>query len=100
MAKVACLLSSKVILTSDNPRNEDPSEIINDMRRGVPATEVANVLAITDRKEAIRTAVMLMNNADILVIAGKGHETYQEINGIKSHFDDREIVKEVFKELN
>ncbi len=95
MAKIACNQSNKVILTSDNPRSENPEDILNDMMAGVD--NMKKVLRITDRKEAIRTAVMIAASGDIILIAGKGHETYQEIKGVKHHFDDKEIIKELFK---
>jgi UDP-N-acetylmuramoyl-L-alanyl-D-glutamate--2,6-diaminopimelate ligase len=98
MGKVASRLSDKVILTSDNPRNEDPETIIKEMMEGVEPMHFKKVLKITDRKEAIRTAVMLSKPKDIILIAGKGHETYQEINGVKHPFDDRVILSEVFKQ--
>lgn len=97
MAKISAELSDKVILTSDNPRSEDPNQIIEDMRAGVPANLLRKVLAISDRKEAIRTACMLAQKNDIVLVAGKGHEDYQEINGVKHHFDDKEVIKEIFK---
>ena len=97
MAEVACRLSDRVILTSDNPRSEEPAAIIEDMRKGVPAGEEDKVLAITDRLEAIRTALALARRGDIVLVAGKGHEDYQEIKGVKHHFDDKEVIKEVFK---
>jgi UDP-N-acetylmuramoyl-L-alanyl-D-glutamate--2,6-diaminopimelate ligase len=96
MGKVASKLSDKVILTSDNPRNENPEEIISEMMAGVEPMNYKKVLKITDRKEAIRTAVMLSKPKDIILIAGKGHETYQEINGVKHPFDDRVILNEIF----
>ncbi len=97
MAKIAATLSDKVILTSDNPRTEEPALIIEDMKVGVLPMDTKKVLAITDRKEAIKTAIMLAQPKDIILIAGKGHENYQEINGVKHHFDDREVVREIFK---
>ena len=97
MARLALKHSQKVILTSDNPRTEDPEAILKDMRKGVEPDEESKVLSITDRKEAIRTACMLAKEGDIILVAGKGHETYQEVNGIRHHFDDREIIKDVFK---
>ncbi len=100
MAAIASKMSQKVILTSDNPRSEDPEEILNDMMNGIDSTLKKNVLRITDRREAIRTGLMLANSGDVVLIAGKGHETYQEIKGVKYHFDDREIVKEIFNTLN
>ena len=97
MAEVACRLSDRVILTSDNPRSEEPAAIIEDMRAGVPEEAASRVLAITDRKEAIRVALMLAKKGDIVLVAGKGHEDYQEIKGVKHHFDDKEVIKEIFK---
>ena len=96
MAKIACELSNKTILTSDNPRSENPEEILNQMQEGLSPVEVKNALRISDRKEAIKTAVAFAKEGDILLIAGKGHEKYQEINGVKHHFDDLEIIKELF----
>ena len=100
MAAIAVKLSDRVILTSDNPRNEDPDEIIRQMRAGVAEEEKHKVLSITNRGEAIRTAVALAKKGDIILLAGKGHETYQEINGIKNHFDDKEVLSEAFKEAH
>jgi len=85
-----------VILTSDNPRSEDPELIIRDMMEGVTFKERIKVLSITNREEAIRTACMVARPGDIILIAGKGHETYQEVKGVRTHFDDREIVREIF----
>ena len=99
MAQVAVQGSDMVILTSDNPRNEEPSDIINDMKQGVAASQVGKVLSIVDRREAIRTACLLATAGDIVLIAGKGHETYQEVKGIRHHFDDKEEVIEIFKSL-
>jgi UDP-N-acetylmuramoyl-L-alanyl-D-glutamate--2,6-diaminopimelate ligase len=90
MAEVACRLSDQVIITSDNPRTEDPEKIMEDVRNGVPAGIEERVLCITNRHEAIKTAVALARKGDIVLLAGKGHETYQEINGVKHHFDDHE----------
>lgn len=98
MAKIAAELGDQAVLTSDNPRNEDPDEIIRQMEAGVPISLKRKVLKITNRKEAIRTACTLASTNDIIVIAGKGHETYQEIAGVKYPFDDREIVKEFFSQ--
>jgi len=98
MAKVSAEYSDKVILTSDNPRSEDPDTIITEMREGIGADKLRKVLAITDRKEAIRTAIMLAKKDDIILIAGKGHEDYQEIKGVKHHFDDKEIINEIFNQ--
>lgn len=90
MAEICARGSSKTILTSDNPRTEDPEKILDDMEAGITPEIRKKVLRISDRKEAIRTAVMLANNGDVVLVAGKGHETYQEIQGVKHHFDDRE----------
>jgi UDP-N-acetylmuramoyl-L-alanyl-D-glutamate--2,6-diaminopimelate ligase len=100
MAEVACEYSDRVILTSDNPRFEDAAEIIRDMEAGVPAGAKRKCISITDRREAIKTAVSLANKEDIILVAGKGHEKYQEINGVKHHFDDKEVVQEIFELLN
>jgi len=96
MADVACEHSDKVILTSDNPRSEDPEQIIRDMQEGVSAAARRKVLAITDRKEAIKTAVSLSKPEDIILVAGKGHEKYQDIKGVKYPFDDKQILMELF----
>ena len=98
MAAVAVKLSDRVILTSDNPRNEDPEEIINQMKAGVAEEERGKVLSITNRREAIRTAVALAKQGDIILLAGKGHENYQEIKGVKNHFDDKEELSKALKE--
>jgi UDP-N-acetylmuramyl tripeptide synthase len=100
MAAAAVELSDKVILTSDNPRNEDPDEIIRQMKAGISAEYTRKALCITDRREAIRTAVALARKGDIILLAGKGHETYQEIKGIKNHFDDKEELSNALKETN
>ncbi len=99
MAEVACEYSDKVILTSDNPRSEDPLEIIKDMQAGVNAAAKKKVISIADRKEAIKTAVSLAGNDDIVLIAGKGHEKYQDIKGVKYDFDDKKILNEMFELL-
>ncbi len=99
MAKESADRSDKVIITSDNPRNEEPQDIINDMLAGLNSDDKKKVISITDRKEAIRTACMLAQPGDVILVAGKGHENYQEIKGVKHHFDDKEILKEVFDEL-
>lgn len=96
MAVIAAEGSDKVILTSDNPRTEDPGKILDDMEAGITPELKKKTLRIADRKEAIRTAVMLATKGDVILIAGKGHETYQEINGVKHHFDDREVLREAF----
>ena len=98
MAAAAVKLSDKVILTSDNPRDEDPDEIIRQMKEGIAADEMRKVLSITDRHEAIRTAVALANKGDIILLAGKGHEDYQIIKGVKRHFDDKEELANALKE--
>ncbi|MBL7894564.1 MAG: UDP-N-acetylmuramoyl-L-alanyl-D-glutamate--2,6-diaminopimelate ligase [Bacteroidia bacterium] len=99
MANIACQYSNKVILTSDNPRSEDPEEILNQMQAGVDATDFKKTLRISDRREAIKTACTLAQKGDIILIAGKGHEKYQEIKGVKHPFDDLEILKETIKAM-
>jgi len=99
MAKIASEMSDKAILTSDNPRNEDPEVILDEMEEGVEPQNYKKMLRITDRKQAIKTACQLAQPNDIILIAGKGHETYQEINGLRHHFDDMEIVKEILDQL-
>ena len=99
MGRIVAQLSDKVIFTSDNPRNEEPAQIIEDVKAGVQADDASKVLSITDRREAIRTACMLAKSGDIVLVAGKGHETYQEINGERHHFDDKEIIKEAFLQI-
>lgn len=99
MARIACEMSDQVVLTSDNPRNEKPEDILADMQAGVTPNFTNKVLAITDRKEAIRTAVALAESGDIILIAGKGHEKYQDIGGVKHPFDDKEILAETLKSL-
>ncbi len=100
MAQAACKYSDKVIFTSDNPRFEDPGKIIEEMEEGLPAAYKRKYITIVDRKEAIKTAVNLAKQEDILLVAGKGHETYQEIKGVRNHFNDKEIVKEMFSLLD
>ncbi len=95
MARVAASLSDKVILTSDNPRSEDPKQIINDMKSGIPKSFARNLMIIEDRKEAIRTGCNIIRDKDIILVAGKGHEDYQEINGERHHFGDREVLSEI-----
>jgi UDP-N-acetylmuramoyl-L-alanyl-D-glutamate--2,6-diaminopimelate ligase len=97
MAEVACEYSDKVIFTSDNPRSEDPAQIIKDMEAGVSAAARRKYISIVDRREAIKTAISLAKQEDIILIAGKGHEKYQEIKGVKNHFDDKEVVREMFE---
>ncbi len=96
MAQEAVRQSDRVIITSDNPRNEEPQDIINDMLAGLTPQNMKKVVSIADRKEAIKTACMLAEKGDVILIAGKGHEDYQEIKGVKYHFDDREVVREIF----
>ena len=96
MAQEAVKQSDRVIITSDNPRSEDPEDIINDMLEGLDAKQMRKVVSIVDRREAIRTACMMAQKGDVVLIAGKGHEDYQEIQGVKHHFDDREVVREIF----
>ncbi|PST81893.1 UDP-N-acetylmuramoyl-L-alanyl-D-glutamate--2,6-diaminopimelate ligase [Pedobacter yulinensis] len=100
MAQVACDWSDKVILTSDNPRSEDPQAILDDMQTGVTPSNSRKVLVISDRKEAIKTAFHLAGKGDIILVAGKGHEKYQEINGVRKHFDDKEILTELFNQAS
>ena len=97
MAQEAAKQSDRVIITSDNPRFEEPQDIINDMLAGLNAQQKKKTISITDRKEAIRTASMMAQKGDVILIAGKGHEDYQEIKGVKHHFDDREVVREIFE---
>ena len=96
MAQEAVKQSDRVIITSDNPRFEEPQDIINDMLAGLNAQQMKKVIAITDRREAIRTACMMAKKGDVILIAGKGHENHQEIKGVKHHFDDHEVVRECF----
>ena len=100
MARIACEMSDKVILTSDNPRTEEPQTILDQMEAGVEAHQTMKVLSILDREQAIKTAVALAQPQDIILIAGKGHEKYQEINGVKHPFDDFELVEKYFTKLN
>ena len=99
MAAIVSELSDKIILTSDNPRNEDPSSIISEMEDGIETKNQHKYIKITDRREAIKTACMLAKSGDVILIAGKGHETYQDINGVKSHFDDKEEIEKQFSLL-
>ena len=96
MAREAVKQSDRVIITSDNPRFEEPQDIINDMLAGLDAHQMKKVVSIVDRREAIRTACMMAEKGDVILIAGKGHEDYQEIQGVKHHFDDKEVVREIF----
>jgi len=100
MAAAACEHSDKAIFTSDNPRSEDPAQIIKDMEEGLAVAYKRKYISITDRKEAIKTAISLAKPEDIILIAGKGHEKYQEIKGVRNHFDDKEVVKEMFELLD
>lgn len=98
MAKEAGQLSDRLVLTSDNPRFEEPEDILKDMQAGLDTEELrAKTITITDRREAIRTALLLADKGDVVLIAGKGHEDYQDIKGTKHHFDDHEVVKEAFQ---
>ena len=99
MAEVACQYSDKVIFTSDNPRNENPIQILKEMESGVNTISRKKAMTISDRREAIKTAVNLCQKKDILLIAGKGHEKYQEIEGVKYDFDDKKVLEEMFELL-
>lgn len=99
MGAVACEHSDKVIFTSDNPRTEDPLQILADMEEGLPVSARRKFISIADRKQAIKTAISMAGPEDIVLVAGKGHEKYQEINGVKHHFDDKEVVQEMFELL-
>lgn len=96
MAQEAVRQSDRVIITSDNPRFEDPQDIINDMIAGLNKEQMKKVITIVDRKEAIKTACMMAQKGDVILVAGKGHENYQEIKGVKHHFDDKEVLHEIF----
>jgi UDP-N-acetylmuramoyl-L-alanyl-D-glutamate--2,6-diaminopimelate ligase len=96
MGKIVSEMSNRVIVTSDNPRSEEPQSIIGEIIAGIGPDKIKNVLSIADRKEAIRTACMMAHSGDVILIAGKGHEDYQEIKGVKSHFSDKEVVSEIF----
>jgi UDP-N-acetylmuramoyl-L-alanyl-D-glutamate--2,6-diaminopimelate ligase len=99
MAQVACDLSTRVFLTSDNPRSEDPNDILTDMEQGLTSAAKRKYIKIVDRREAIKAAISFAKPGDIVLIAGKGHEKYQEIKGVKTHFDDKEELQNLFKEL-
>ncbi|WP_187263798.1 UDP-N-acetylmuramoyl-L-alanyl-D-glutamate--2,6-diaminopimelate ligase [Pontibacter beigongshangensis] len=99
MADLACRLSDKVVLTSDNPRFEEPQAILEEMQKGVKPLDYKKTLSVLDRREAIRTACMLASSNDIVLVAGKGHETYQEIKGVKYPFDDKQVLQETFQQL-
>ena len=96
MAQEAVRQSDKVILTSDNPRFEEPEDILNDMLAGLDAEQMQKVLTIVDRRQAIKTACMLAQKGDVILVAGKGHEDYQIVKGVKHHFDDKEEVRACF----
>ncbi|MFO7880708.1 MAG: cyanophycin synthetase, partial [Bacteroidales bacterium] len=95
MGRIAALYSTKLILTSDNPRSEEPEDIMKHIQKGIPVEKQAEVLKISNRKEAIKVAWSLAQAGDLILVAGKGHETYQEIHGVKHHFDDREVIYEL-----
>jgi UDP-N-acetylmuramoyl-L-alanyl-D-glutamate--2,6-diaminopimelate ligase len=94
MAEIACKGSDLIILTSDNPRSEEPDAILEEMKVGIPFAKMRKTFSITDRKEAIKLACSMASVDDVILVAGKGHEKYQEIKGVKNHFDDKEILKE------
>ena len=96
MADIACKFSDRIVLTSDNPRDEEPQEILNQMQQGVKPTDLKKTLSIVDRREAIKTAIALAEANDIILVAGKGHETYQEVRGQRSPFDDKQVLREMF----
>jgi UDP-N-acetylmuramoyl-L-alanyl-D-glutamate--2,6-diaminopimelate ligase len=100
MAAVVCAHSDRVIFTSDNPRSEDPAAILLDMEQGIPAADRKKYIPILNREEAIKTALVLSQAQDIILVAGKGHETYQEVKGIREHFDDRETVRNWINKLS
>ncbi len=100
MAKVSVEMSDKLILTSDNPRSEEPADIIAEMYTGIPISEQKKVLCMTDRREAIKTACMMAQKGDIILVAGKGHENYQDVKGVKHHFDDKEEIAKIFNTLS
>ena len=100
MGEAACEYSDKAIFTSDNPRGEDPQEILNEMEAGLNSAARRKFISIADRKQAIKTAINMAGPRDIVLIAGKGHEKYQEIKGVKHHFDDKEVLMEMFELLN
>lgn len=100
MAKIACKHSNWVILTSDNPRSENPEDILKDMQAGLEPADARKYITVTDRKEAIKTAVGLAKEGDIILVAGKGHEKFQEIKGVRYPFDDKQVLSETFSLLN
>ena len=97
MAYEAAKDSDRVIITSDNPRFEEPADIIKDMLAGITEEQQGRVVAIVDRRQAIQAACMMANKGDVILVAGKGHETYQDVKGVKHHFDDKEELRKVFK---
>jgi UDP-N-acetylmuramoyl-L-alanyl-D-glutamate--2,6-diaminopimelate ligase len=99
MAQIAAEYSDRVILTSDNPRSEEPEAILSEMRKGLDPVAMAKTFSITDRREAIRMAVSIAKKGDIILVAGKGHEKYQEIKGERLPFDDMQIISETFNTL-
>ena len=100
MAAIAAARSNQVILTSDNPRSEDPQQILRDMEVGLDAQAALSTISIVDRQQAIKMAIMLAQPGDIILVAGKGHETYQEIKGVKTDFDDVAITQNLFNQLD
>ena len=96
MAKEASWLSDKLILTSDNPRFEEPEAILQDMLAGLSSEDMAHTTSIVDRQQAIQTAISIAKKGDVILVAGKGHEDYQDVKGVKHHFDDREIIRNIF----
>ena len=96
MAKEASRLSDKLILTSDNPRFEEPEAILQDMLAGLSSEDMAHTTSIVDRQQAIQTAISIAKKGDVILVAGKGHEDYQDVKGVKHHFDDREIIRNIF----
>jgi UDP-N-acetylmuramoyl-L-alanyl-D-glutamate--2,6-diaminopimelate ligase len=99
MGRIASQLSNQAIFTSDNPRSENPQTIINEMEEGVEQEYSKRTVSILDRSQAIKMAIKMANKGDVILIAGKGHETYQEINGIRNHFDDYEQITNYLKEI-
>jgi UDP-N-acetylmuramoyl-L-alanyl-D-glutamate--2,6-diaminopimelate ligase len=99
MGEAACEYSDRVIFTSDNPRSEDPSQILKDMEEGLGSAARRKFISIADRREAIKTAISLAQKEDIILVAGKGHEKYQEIKGVKYDFDDKQVLNELIQQL-
>jgi UDP-N-acetylmuramoyl-L-alanyl-D-glutamate--2,6-diaminopimelate ligase len=97
MTREALAGSDVVILTSDNPRFEEPQDIINDMKEGLSAADLKKIIEVVDRRQALNTAAILSQSGDVVLVAGKGHEDYQDVKGVKHHFDDKEVVREVMK---